>query len=83
MAEVNEAQSVIASAVDDQIATTQEMGRSGAVAVADSDEIASTVSDLANASRATNEAAAATRQAAHQLTGMAGDLRTLVQEFTV
>ena len=83
MAEVNDAQSVIASAVDDQIATTQEMGRSGAVAVADSDEIASTVSDLANASRATNEAAAATRQAAHQLTGMAGDLRTLVQEFTV
>jgi methyl-accepting chemotaxis protein len=62
---------------------TPMSGRNGAVAVADSEDIASTVTELANASRATNEAAAANRQAAQQLTGMAGDLRTLVREFTV
>jgi methyl-accepting chemotaxis protein len=83
MAEVNEAQSIIAAAVDDQIMTTQDMGRYGAVAVADSEEIASTVSDLADSSRAANEAASTTQQAARRLAGMAGDLRTLVQEFTV
>jgi methyl-accepting chemotaxis protein len=83
MTEVNDAQSIIASAVDDQITTTQEMGRNGAVAVTGSEEIASTVADLADTSRATNEAAAATQQAARQLAGMAGDLRTLVREFTV
>jgi methyl-accepting chemotaxis protein len=59
------------------------MGNNGAVAVAGSEEIASTVADLADTSRATNEAAAATQQAARQLAGMAGDLRTLVREFTV
>jgi methyl-accepting chemotaxis protein len=83
MTEVNEAQSIIASAVDDQITTTQEMGRNGAEAVTDSEAIASAVSDLADSSRATNEAAGATRQAAQKLAVLAGDLRTLVQEFTV
>jgi methyl-accepting chemotaxis protein len=83
MTEVNEAQSIIAAAVDDQITTTQEMGHSGAVAVAESEDIASTVAELADSSRATNEAAAATLQAASTLSGMAGDLRTLVREFTV
>jgi methyl-accepting chemotaxis protein len=83
MTEVNEAQSIIATAVDDQITTTQEMGRNGAVAVADSEGIASSVSELADASRATNDAAATTQQAAKRLAAMAGDLRTLVQQFTV
>jgi methyl-accepting chemotaxis protein len=83
MGEVNDAQSIIAAAVEEQIATTQEMGRYGSEAVVGSDEIATTISDLSNASRATNEAATSTQQAARQLAAMAGDLRTLVKEFTV
>jgi methyl-accepting chemotaxis protein len=83
MGEVNDAQSTIASAVEEQIATTQEMGRYGSEAVVGSEEIATTISDLSDASRATNEAATATQQAARQLAGMAGDLRTLVGSFRV
>jgi methyl-accepting chemotaxis protein len=83
MTDVNDAQSTIASAVEEQISTAQEMGRYGAEAVAGSEEISTTVTDLRNASMATNNAASATRQAATQLAGMAGDLRTLVKAFTV
>jgi methyl-accepting chemotaxis protein len=81
--EVNDAQSTIASAVEEQIATTRAMGRYGLEAVEGSEAIAGTIADLGDASRATNDGATATQQAASRLAVMAGDLRTLVNEFKV
>jgi methyl-accepting chemotaxis protein len=81
--EVNEAQSTIAAAVEQQISISAEMARYGADAMTDSGQIAATVAGLTEAARTTNAAAATTEQAAVDLAGMAGELRSLTKEFTI
>ncbi|GIE93047.1 methyl-accepting chemotaxis protein [Paractinoplanes rishiriensis] len=71
----------IASAVEEQTATTQEMSRSVADAATNSGEVAQTVSGVANGAAATAEGAKATQQAATELTRLASDLTTIVGSF--
>ncbi|MFC4071191.1 methyl-accepting chemotaxis protein [Actinoplanes subglobosus] len=71
----------IASAVEEQTATTGEMSRSVAEAATSSGEVARTVSGVAEVATATADGARATQQAAADLTRLAGDLTNLVGGF--
>ncbi|GAA0462882.1 hypothetical protein Aca07nite_76390 [Actinoplanes capillaceus] len=71
----------IASAVEEQTATTGEMSRSVADAATSSGDVARTVSGVAEVAAATAEGARATQQAAADLTRLAGDLTNLVGGF--
>ncbi|GIF14372.1 methyl-accepting chemotaxis protein [Actinoplanes teichomyceticus] len=71
----------IASAVEEQTATTGEMSRSVAEAAANSGAVARTVTSVAEVAAATAEGARTTQQAAADLTRLAGDLTTLVGGF--
>jgi methyl-accepting chemotaxis protein len=71
----------IASAVEEQTATTGEMSRSVAEAASGSGAVALTVTGVAQVAAATAEGARTTQQAAADLTRLAGDLTTLVGGF--
>jgi methyl-accepting chemotaxis protein len=82
IASINDYQLTIASAVEEQTATTQEMGRNVSQAAAGSGEIASNISAVAQASAATTQAMAASRVAVGELTAMAEQLRAQIANFT-
>jgi methyl-accepting chemotaxis protein len=71
----------IASAVEEQTATTGEMSRSVAEAASSSGQVAMTVTAVAEVAATTAEGARTTQQAAADLTRLAGDLTTLVGGF--
>ncbi|MEV6597796.1 methyl-accepting chemotaxis protein [Actinoplanes sp. NPDC051346] len=71
----------IASAVEEQTATTSEMSRSVAEAANGSGDVAHTVAGVAEVAGATADGAAATHQAATDLTRLASDLTKVVQGF--
>jgi methyl-accepting chemotaxis protein len=81
--QVNDSQTSIATAVEQQSATTTEMGRTGALAAQGTVQIAHSAVQVAHAAKASSEGAVETRQAAERLTGMAVELRTLVEHFHV
>jgi methyl-accepting chemotaxis protein len=78
---VNEFQSMIAAAVEEQRATADEISRSVAGAAAGSGEIASTIARVAGATTETSQDAAASLQTASQLSTMAEELRGVVSRF--
>ena len=80
---IDEIQSTIASAVEEQTATTNEISRSVSEAATGAREIALNVSVVATATEHTSSAAAATLEAARSLAVTAADLRALVGVFTV
>ncbi|MEU4161732.1 methyl-accepting chemotaxis protein [Actinoplanes sp. NPDC026670] len=69
----------IASAVEQQTATTAQMSRSVADAAGNSSDVAHTVAEVADV--ATAEGAATTQQAATDLSRLAGDLTAIVGSF--
>ncbi|GAA0559204.1 methyl-accepting chemotaxis protein [Paractinoplanes ferrugineus] len=71
----------IASAVEEQTATTGEMSRAVADAATNSGNVARTVSGVAEVAAATADGAQATQQAAADLTRLASDLSSLVGTF--
>ncbi|SDT48074.1 HAMP domain-containing methyl-accepting chemotaxis protein [Actinoplanes derwentensis] len=71
----------IASAVEEQTATTAEMSRSVADAASSSGDVAGTISGVADSATATAEGARSTQQAAVELTRLASDLTTIVGSF--
>jgi methyl-accepting chemotaxis protein len=71
----------IASAVEEQTATTQEMSRSVAEAATSSGDVARTVSGVAEVASATADGAKSTQQAATDLAHMANELTSLVAGF--
>jgi methyl-accepting chemotaxis protein len=71
----------IASAVEEQTATTGEMSRSVAEAASSSAEVARTVSGVADVANATADGAKATQEAAGDLTRLASELTALVGTF--
>jgi len=79
---INDFQLTIASAVEEQTATTQEMSRSVAEAAGGSTEIATTITGVSAAAASTNQSLGQTRQAIDELSRMASDLRTSVATFT-
>ncbi|HEY0950082.1 methyl-accepting chemotaxis protein, partial [Nocardioides sp.] len=79
---INDYQLTIASAVEEQTATTNEMSRNVAEASTGSGEIATNISGVSTAADATTQALAQTRTAVDDLARMAVDLRGAVSGFT-
>ncbi len=71
----------IASAVEEQSATTNEMGRSVSAAASGSGEIARTVTGVAEVAEATADGARATNEAAADLARLATELNAVVATF--
>ena len=79
--QIYEIQNTIASAVEEQTATTNEIGRSVTEVAMGSSDIASTISGVATATQDTASGASSTQRAARELAVMATDLQQLVERF--
>ena len=82
VAQISDRQTTIASAVEEQTATTNEMSRSVTEAAGGSTEIASNITGVSSAAESTTQALTQTRTAVDELSRMAADLRTKVARFT-
>ena len=80
--QIHGSQTTIAGAVEEQTATTAEIGRNVTEAARGSAEIAHNVTSVAEAAQSTTEGAAHTQQAAADLARMANELQQLVSQFT-
>jgi methyl-accepting chemotaxis protein len=80
--QISSYQTSIASAVDEQTATTGEMSRNVSEAADGATTIATTVAEVAAAVEQTDRNVAAGRQATSELTNLSGELRQLVARFT-
>jgi methyl-accepting chemotaxis protein len=80
---INDYQLTIASAVEEQSATTNEMNRSVSEAATGSTEIASNISGVASAAQATTEGVGDAQRAVAELTRMSSELQTLVGHYRV
>lgn len=81
IAKINEIQATIASAVEEQIATTNEIGRNVQEAAKASNDIAENITGVASAAQNTAEGVSNSLTAANDLARMAGELQTLVGRF--
>jgi methyl-accepting chemotaxis protein len=79
--QINDIQNTIASAVEEQTATTGEISRNVAEAARGSNEIAQNITGVATAARSTTEGASNTRGSADELSRMALELQQLVAQF--
>ena len=79
---INDYQLTIASAVEEQTATTSEMARSVSEAAQGSGQIADNITGVSTAAESTTEALTQTRTAVDELSRMAVDLRGTVGRFT-
>ncbi len=79
--QINDISNTIASAVEEQTATTNEIGRNVSEAAKGSTEIAQNISGVAQAARSTSDGLADAQKAASQLSKMAADLQALVGQF--
>jgi methyl-accepting chemotaxis protein len=82
VAQISDRQTTIASAVEEQTATTNEMSRSVSEAAQGSGQIASNITGVSAAADSTTQALTQTRTAVDELSRMAADLRTSVARFT-
>jgi methyl-accepting chemotaxis protein len=80
ISQINDIQTTIAGAVEEQTATTGEIGRNVAEAAKGSCEIAQNVTGVAQAARGTTEGASETKKSADELSKMAHDLQQLVSQ---
>jgi len=78
---INDISSTIASAVEEQTATTAEIGRNVNETARGSAEISQNISGVAQAAQETSSGVGQTQQAANELSRMATDLQKLVQKF--
>lgn len=81
--QVNDISGTIATAVEQQTATTNEIGRNVTDAARGTSEIASSVSRVAEATEQASGGAVSTQDAAQLLSGMASQLQLLVSRFTI
>jgi methyl-accepting chemotaxis protein len=79
--QINDIQNTIASAVEEQTATTGEISRNVSEAAQGSNEIAQNISGVAQAARSTTEGASNTKSSADELSKIALDLQKLVSQF--
>jgi methyl-accepting chemotaxis protein len=79
---VNENQGTIATAMEEQTATTAEISANALYAADGSTEIARNISAVADAAATTTSGALQTQDSAAELSRMAGELRALVGQFT-
>ncbi|MBB4761527.1 methyl-accepting chemotaxis protein [Actinoplanes digitatis] len=80
---INGYSNTIASAVEEQTATTSEIGRNVAEAATGAANITDTITVVAKAAQDTYLGVGETRQTANELSGLASKLQTLVGQFTV
>ncbi|MCF6745805.1 methyl-accepting chemotaxis protein [Blastococcus sp. KM273128] len=80
--QISDRQTTIASAVEEQTATTNEMSRSVQEAAGGTTQIAENISGVSSAADSTTQALTQTRTAVDELSRMAADLRTTVGRFT-
>ncbi len=80
--QVNDFQNTIASAVEEQSVTTNEMTRNVTEASKGSMEIASNITSVAQAAKGTTEGAGDTQMASKELAKMAVDLQAVVSTLT-
>jgi methyl-accepting chemotaxis protein len=78
---INGIQLTIASAVEEQTATTAEMNRTLPDAAAGAGNIAVTITGMSDATRRTTDTVSATAHAADELAATAGQLQNLVSRF--
>jgi len=83
IARINDIQSTIASAVEEQTVTTNEIARSVTEAAAGADGITSDINQVAAAAAENQEGAQDTLRSATDLAAIATELRTLVARFTL
>lgn len=81
IAQINDIQNTIASAVEEQSATTNEISRNLAEAAKGGVEITKNVTGVAEAAHTTTAAATDTQKSAQGLEGMASELQGLVAQF--
>ncbi|HMD97491.1 MAG TPA: methyl-accepting chemotaxis protein [Terriglobia bacterium] len=79
--QINDIANTIASAVEEQTATTNEIARNVAEAAQGGKQVAENVASVATVARNTSEGAGNTQTAAAELSRMADELRTLVGQF--
>jgi methyl-accepting chemotaxis protein len=82
IAKINDYQLTIASAVEEQTATTNEMSRGVQEAASGSTEIASNITGVATAASTTTEVLAQMEASISELAQMSAELRTQVATFT-
>jgi methyl-accepting chemotaxis protein len=80
---ISEFQTTIASAVEEQTATTAEMNRSVSEAAGGSGEIAQNITGVADAARRTSQGVTETQQATTELARMSTELSGLVATFRI
>jgi methyl-accepting chemotaxis protein len=80
---ISEFQTTIASAVEEQTATTAEMNRSVAEAAGGTGEIAQNITGVADAAQLTSQGVTETQQATTELARMSTQLSALVSSFRI
>ena len=81
--QVNGISTTIATAVEEQNATTNEMSRNVSEAAHSSGEITSNINGVAQAAESTSRGAGDTQKAAQQLVETSAELRRLVEQFKI
>ena len=81
--QINDISNTIASAVEEQTATTNEIGRNVNEAAKGTGEIARNITGVATAAESTTSGASDTQKAAMELSRMANVLQTLVSRFKI
>src|SRR5579864_1999318 len=81
--QINDISSTIATAVEEQNATTNEMSRNVSEAAHGSGEITSNIGGVAQAAESTSRGAGDTQKAAQQLVETSAQLRRLVEQFKI
>lgn len=79
--QINDFQNTIASAVEEQTATTNEIARNVAGAAKGTAEIANNITNVAEAAQTTTRVASNTRKSASELAQLASELQALVSQF--
>ena len=79
--QINDIQNTIASAVEEQSATTNEISRNLAEAARGSSEITKNITGVAEAARSTTAGATDTQKSAQSLERMAAELQGLIAQF--
>jgi methyl-accepting chemotaxis protein len=79
--QINDIQSMIASAVEEQAVTTHEIARSVGEAAAGSSNIAGSITEVADTAQETRSGAIETHRSAEELARMASELLALTHQF--
>ena len=80
---INDISSTIASAVEEQTATTNEIGRNIAEAATGTQEIANNITGVATAAQSTSQGATDTQNSAQEMSAISDELRELVGMFKI